>query len=216
VEEEVREQRMLDNRWLRTTKYVAGLLLLATIVSCNTASIGRETTKLLSPPVITATPLEWDFVSDNISEVITKQYDLQDDLRGCILDRLHSNTDVEKPEVEIVDQTNRLKIQAYEIADNVSNTYRAYLSEEPATSMCVSCVKSQVYVENRTSGETFKISWQNNSSIFRASQLMWMGDSIIAILHNTNPDGGLLIGIDIDKQDYAYFADVIYFCEPTK
>jgi hypothetical protein len=73
-----------------------------------------------------------------------------------------------------------------------------------------------VYVENRTSGETFKISWQNNSSIFRASQLMWMGDSIIAILHNTNPDGGLLIGIDIDKQDYAYFADVIYFCEPTK
>jgi len=166
-------------------------------------------------PNITATPLAFDATSQNLISIIDTLFDHQmctkTDYLTPVADidpQYIPNYHIGKPEFnEITGKVDYQKIVIEEIADNTSGSYRAYLVDEPApTVACADCIQSRVYIQNQSNKRIYKLNWNGYLSSRILGNLLWIDNTILTFYQSIGPHGDELIGVDVEKQEFVYYA----------
>ena len=190
----------MNSRWFEMKKMIFGLLLLLALVSCTSQ-------KVTTTPKITATAIAFDQSTQNIAKVIEQTFAIE----TCSKQDLLNNEDtyhysVDHPVLIEASQNDLEKVKVEEISDNKSGDFRAYLVDEPSPQVCDSCVLSRVFLENRVSKQVYKIDWKDYVFTRYLSNLVWIGDSVLAMRQANDLNTYELYGINVESKDFVYLS----------
>ena len=166
-------------------------------------------------PLLTDTPLAFHPSVEKIHQIIDKLFDHNNCTRIDMLTPTAPGPTegflgykLGNPElIEITNQVDIKRSDIYEIADNQNNRYRAYLVDEPAPiSTCATCIQSRVYVQRHKGNQIYMINWKRYLSSRYLGRLIWVGNEVITFFQSLGPHGGELIGVDVEKQEFVYYA----------
>ena len=95
-----------------------------------------------------------------------------------------------------------------EIADSLSQSYRAFLVEVLGGSAeCTGCVlQTKVLVQDRKNGNLYRIDWRGYEPRRVIFAIAWVGDNVLVFFQSLSPHAGDLVAIDVEKQRYVYYS----------
>src|SRR5258706_15561115 len=189
--------------------------------SITPTSISPQATQLTSllKPYITATPIAFDISSGDIVKTVDMLFDEEKCAKSDYLiptppadasPKSFLGYPIGKPKfIEITDHIDFSKVDIEEIADNVQKTFRAYLVKEAApTVSCSACIRSAVYIEDQVTNQVYKIDWRGYQPSRVLGRLTWIGNNNLTFFQSIGPHNDELIGIDIDKKEFIYYAGI--------
>ena len=164
---------------------------------------------LMPTPVITATPIIIEEGSEEkIKEIVEKIYKVGPQCRLDLLRPGENPWEVPSLNLNQLDiPMNQEKIWVWEIADNPSKTFRAFVACE--RELC----HPKLYLENLNSGTVQEIDWSGRFPYRPISQIIWIGDDLLSFMHLTSPNDALIITHQIDEGNFLVYWLVGYSCK---
>lgn len=176
------------------------LLLVMALIAC--APVSKPVATIT--PFVTATPFAFDSSKQNISEEIVNYYNSIcgscDKIKTFDFSPYTSRLEF----LEVSGDIDFDNTEVQWIADNIDNSYRAYiLSEYFCGKKITDCRKNLIYWEDSINQKSYRIEW-NNQEIYLYRSVFWIGKNILVIREAAFPGSFVVKGINVDIQEYVY------------
>ena len=183
-------------------------LFITLISACTPVPTISGTPKEATASIVTATPIPFDFLSQNLSNEIDIRYNNE---RGSCDEIEHLNYSSEDIPIvfrDITTEADLSKLEIQELADNIDGTYRAYvLSEYFCEAKNSDCRKNIIYWQNKVNNQIYQIEWVKKK-LYLYRSTIWMGKNILVIREAAFPGSYGIVGIDVEKQELVYYGVV--------
>ena len=102
--------------------------------------------------------------------------------------------------IEVNIQPDPNKLWVSEIADNLDNSFRAFVACEP--DLC----NNQIYVKDNKTGKVYDIDWKLKSTWRSIQQVQWVNYSTFVFYQALDLAHGQVVAINFDTKEYIYSA----------
>ena len=183
-------------------KVVFSLFLSLILISCTNQKV-----TIIATPQMTATSIVFDSSIQDISDVVDELFNLSTCSKKDLLnDEEIYHYSVDHPLLIEISKSDLEKVEIKEIADSKNGSYRSYLVDEPSPNICGSCLLSRVYIEDKENKHFYKIDWKGYDFTRYISNLIWVGDSILAMRQANNSNTYEIYGVNVDLKEFVYFS----------